>query len=194
MSAYVASDLLCCSRTARPNPRDPDEPPRDDGSRGPGAASRGAPRILRAGPVARCALCPFARPRLAAPLRCSPSCSTGSSARAQAAAEAVSHGETPLVDARHISATRSSGSKSFQNWQSEFLSTAVLIVLSIFLQAARIAGIEGRRRAPRPDRGVGRASLFPFVPKKRDCPSFSRGVARDGHFPLPGASPGCGGA
>ncbi len=29
---------------------------------------------------------------------------------------------------------RSSGSRSFQNWQSEFLSTAVLVVLSIFLR------------------------------------------------------------
>ena len=29
---------------------------------------------------------------------------------------------------------RSSGSKSFQNWQSEFMSTAVLVVLSIFLR------------------------------------------------------------
>jgi len=36
--------------------------------------------------------------------------------------------------------------ESFQNWQSEFMSTAVLVVLSIFLPQ-RLSGIETRWRS-----------------------------------------------
>ena len=35
---------------------------------------------------------------------------------------------------RHTSAMQASGSNSFQNWQSEFLATAALVVLSIVLR------------------------------------------------------------
>ena len=45
--------------------------------------------------------------------------------------------------------------ESFQNWQSEFMSTAVLVVLSIFLTAQRLAGIEACRCGKLRDGRVG---------------------------------------
>ena len=50
-----------------------------------------------------------------------------------AAQEAVAHGEKP-VDAISYLADSQLWFESFQNWQSEFLSTAVLVLLSIFLR------------------------------------------------------------
>jgi hypothetical protein len=54
------------------------------------------------------------------------------SARA-AAEEALQHGETPRAAVAYL-ADPQLWFESFQNWQSEFLSTAVLVVLSIFLR------------------------------------------------------------
>lgn len=54
------------------------------------------------------------------------------SARA-AAEEAVMHGETPLSAIAYLGDAQL-WFESFQNWQSEFLSTAVLVVLSIWLR------------------------------------------------------------
>lgn len=51
----------------------------------------------------------------------------------EAAAEAISHGETPVNAISYLADARF-WFESFQNWQSEFLSTAVLIVLSIYLR------------------------------------------------------------
>lgn len=49
------------------------------------------------------------------------------------AAEAALHGKTAPTIGEHI-ASAQFWFESFQNWQSEFLSTAVLVVLSIFLR------------------------------------------------------------
>jgi hypothetical protein len=54
------------------------------------------------------------------------------SARA-AAREAIEHGETPVGLIAYLGDAQL-WFESFQNWQSEFLSTAVLVVLSIFLR------------------------------------------------------------
>jgi hypothetical protein len=48
-------------------------------------------------------------------------------------AEALLHGQPAVSVAQHL-ATAQFWFESFQNWQSEFLSTAVLVVLSIFLR------------------------------------------------------------
>lgn len=54
----------------------------------------------------------------------------------QAASEALLHGEPPSSTMAYL-ADPQLWFESFQNWQSEFLSTAVLVVLSIFLREKR---------------------------------------------------------
>ncbi|MEO5774265.1 MAG: DUF6766 family protein [Sphingomicrobium sp.] len=51
----------------------------------------------------------------------------------EAAAEAALHGEKALSPAAYLTSAQL-WFESFQNWQSEFLSTAVIVVLSIFLR------------------------------------------------------------
>lgn len=51
----------------------------------------------------------------------------------EAASEASSHGQVPVTLITHL-ADPGLWFESFQNWQSEFFSTAVLIVLSIYLR------------------------------------------------------------
>lgn len=51
----------------------------------------------------------------------------------EAAAEAVLHGREPETQLQYLTSAQL-WFESFQNWQSEFLSTAVLVVLSIFLR------------------------------------------------------------
>jgi hypothetical protein len=55
------------------------------------------------------------------------------SSHAAANAEAALHGEAPTGVLDHLASARL-WFESFQNWQSEFLSTAVLVVLSVFLR------------------------------------------------------------
>ncbi|MEG8223270.1 hypothetical protein OSJ57_22065 [Sphingomonas sp. HH69] len=50
-----------------------------------------------------------------------------------AADEALEHGDTPQTVLAYLGDAQL-WFESFQNWQSEFLSTAVLVVLSIFLR------------------------------------------------------------
>lgn len=50
-----------------------------------------------------------------------------------AAQEAIAHGEKPLSVIAYLGDPQL-WFESLQNWQSEFLSTAVLVVLSIFLR------------------------------------------------------------
>jgi hypothetical protein len=50
--------------------------------------------------------------------------------------EAMRHGETPTTLVAHLGDAQF-WFESFQNWQSEFFSTAVLVVLSIFLRERR---------------------------------------------------------
>jgi hypothetical protein len=52
---------------------------------------------------------------------------------AEAASDALSHGQTPLSMGEYLIDSQL-WFESFQNWQSEFLSTAVLVVLTIFLR------------------------------------------------------------
>ncbi len=54
----------------------------------------------------------------------------------RAAAEALAHGEPPAGWTDHIGSA-AFWFESFQNWQSEFLSTAVLILLAIVLRERR---------------------------------------------------------
>ncbi|MBW9064394.1 hypothetical protein JNB71_13785 [Rhizobium herbae] len=56
-----------------------------------------------------------------------------SQSAAAEAAEAMMHGQPAPSTAEHLLSTHM-WFESFQNWQSEFLSTAVLVVLSIFLR------------------------------------------------------------
>jgi hypothetical protein len=47
--------------------------------------------------------------------------------------EAALHGQAPATLIEHLGSAQL-WFESFQNWQSEFLSTAVIVVLSIFLR------------------------------------------------------------
>ena len=51
----------------------------------------------------------------------------------EAASQAVFHGQEPETKLQYLTSAQL-WFESFQNWQSEFLSTAVLVVLSIFLR------------------------------------------------------------
>lgn len=130
MSAYV---LLTCwlFQKGSAESSDPDEPPRDENL---AAQSRraGAPRILRAGPLAREVYANSLGIALLLLFIISFLMHWKYSA-AQAADEALSHGRAPLSMGQYLFDAQL-WFESFQNWQSEFLSTAVLIVLTIFLR------------------------------------------------------------
>jgi hypothetical protein len=130
MSAYV---LLTCwlFQKGSAESNDPDEPARDENL---AAQSRkaAAPRILRAGPLARGVYANSLGIALLLLFILSFLMHWKYSA-AQAADEALSHGETPLSMGQYLFDAQL-WFESFQNWQSEFLSTAVLIVLTIFLR------------------------------------------------------------
>jgi hypothetical protein len=130
MSAYV---LLTCFlfQKGSAESRDPDEGPRDLDLEKQ-AAKPGAPAILRAGAAARALYANSLGLALAVLFVASFLMHWTFSARA-AASEALSHGETPLSMAEYFWDPQL-WFESFQNWQSEFLSTAVLVVLSIFLR------------------------------------------------------------
>lgn len=121
----------CLVQRGSPESRDPDEPPRDkDLSKQ--ARKPDAPAILRWGRTARelyansLGLVLFALFAVAFILHWL------FSAR-EAAEEAASHGETAASAIEHLFSAQF-WFESFQNWQSEFLSTAVLVVLSIWLR------------------------------------------------------------
>ena len=130
MSAYV---LLTCFlfQKGSAESSDPDDPPRDDDLE---AQSRkaGAPAILRAGRLARVVYAHSLGLALLLLFVVSFLMHWTFSAK-QAAAEAVSHGEPPLPMGQYLWDAQL-WFESFQNWQSEFLSTAVLVVLTIFLR------------------------------------------------------------
>jgi hypothetical protein len=112
---------------------DPDTPPRDSNLAGR-ARARGAPAILRKGPAARWLYAHSLGIVLALMFAGSFLMHWQFSAR-EAAQEAITHGETPLSVGQYLTSAQL-WFESFQNWQSEFLSTAVLIVLSIYLRQA----------------------------------------------------------
>jgi hypothetical protein len=130
MSAYV---LLTCFlfQKGSAESANPDAPPRD-ANLAAQAQRKGAPRILRMGRAARWLYANSLGLALALLFAASFLLHWKYSA-AQAAEEAVSHGEAPLSMGEYLFDAQF-WFESFQNWQSEFLSTAVLIVLTIFLR------------------------------------------------------------
>ena len=130
MSAYV---LLTCwlFQKGSAESADPDDPPRDSNLAAQ-ARKAGAPAILRVGPAARWVYANSLGLALLLLFLASFLLHwMGSSA--EAASEALSHGERPLTTMEYLWDPQL-WFESFQNWQSEFLSTAVLVVLSIFLR------------------------------------------------------------
>src|SRR5688572_1404134 len=132
MSAYVVlTAILIQKGSAESNA--PDEPPRDaDLARQ--ANKPGAPRILRAGAAARWLYAHSLGIALFLLFIASFVIHWLGSAAA-AAEEAAQHGEAALPALAYLGDPQL-WFESFQNWQSEFLSTAVLVVLSIFLRQA----------------------------------------------------------
>jgi len=130
MSAYV---LLTCwfFQKGSAESSDPDDPPRD-ANLAAQAEKPGAPHILRAGPLARWLYANSLGMALLILFLASFVAHWFASAR-EAASEALSHGEAPLTTAQYLWDAQL-WFESFQNWQSEFLSTAVLVVLTIFLR------------------------------------------------------------
>lgn len=132
MSAYVVLTAYLFQRGSAES-RDPDDPPRDEDLAAQGRKA-GAPAILKSGRAMRwlyahslglALLLLFAATFVLHWLY----------SAEEAADDARAHGEIPLTAVEHL-ASAQFWFESFQNWQSEFLSTAVLVVLSIYLREA----------------------------------------------------------
>ena len=130
MSAYVVLTAMLVQRGSSES-RDPDAPPRDADV---AAQSRkpGAPAILRKGRLARALYARSLGLVLALLFVASFVLHWTQSARA-AAEEAREHGQAAVSTIAYL-ADPGLWFESFQNWQSEFLSTAVLVLLSIVLR------------------------------------------------------------
>jgi hypothetical protein len=130
MSAYV---LLTCwlFQKGSAESSDPEEAPRDENLAAQ-ANRKGAPAILRRGPAARWLYANSLGIALLL-LFIGSFLMHWKYSAAQAAEEAISHGEAPLTMGQYLFDAQL-WFESFQNWQSEFLSTAVLVVLTIFLR------------------------------------------------------------
>jgi hypothetical protein len=130
MAAYVVLTAIFIQRGSAES-KDPDSPPRDhDIVRQ--ASDPKAPGILRWGPVWRAIYARSLGGALALLFLLSFVMHWTQSARA-AGLEAVEHGEAAPTMIAYLGDAQL-WFESFQNWQSEFLSTAVLVVLSIFLR------------------------------------------------------------
>lgn len=130
MSAYVVLTAILVQRGSSES-KDPDDPPRDEDLETQ-AMKPGAPAILRKGRLARALYARSLGIILALLFVLSFLMHWTQSARA-AAKEAVAHGEVAPGVIAYLGDPQL-WFESFQNWQSEFLSTAVLVVLSIFLR------------------------------------------------------------
>ena len=130
MSAYVVLTAFLIQRGSAES-KDPDSPPRDK-DLDLQASKPGSPHILRWGPIWRAVYARSLGLALGILFIVSFIIHGTQSARV-AAQEALSHGEAPLGTLHYLGDPQL-WFESFQNWQSEFLSTAVLIVLSIFLR------------------------------------------------------------
>lgn len=130
MAAYVLLTAFLIQRGSAES-KDPSEPPRDRDLAAQ-ALKPGAPAILRWGPVWRALYAQSLGIALALLFVFSFVIHWIQSARV-AAEDAVEHGKIPLEPVAYLSDPQL-WFESFQNWQSEFLSTAVLVVLSIFLR------------------------------------------------------------
>jgi hypothetical protein len=130
MSTYVVLTSMLIQRGSAES-RDPDAPPRDSDLERQ-SHDKDAPKILRAGRLARAlysrslGIVLFTLFLLSFLLHWRNSAAT-------AAAEAKQHGEAAVSTLAYLGDPQL-WFESFQNWQSEFLSTAVLIVLSIWLR------------------------------------------------------------
>lgn len=130
MSAFVVLTAFLVQRGSAES-KDPDDPPRDSDLELQ-AVKPGAPSFLRWGPIARALYSRSLGTVLFILFILSFVMHWTQSARA-AAQDAIAHGEAPASVFAYL-ADPQLWFESFQNWQSEFLSTAVLIVLSIFLR------------------------------------------------------------
>lgn len=130
MSAYVVLTCFLFQKGSAES-KSPDDPPRD-ADLATQARKPGAPRILRLGRFARALYANSLGLTLGLLFILSFLMHWTFSAR-EAAAEAAAHG-TPAVTTLGYLFDAQLWFESFQNWQSEFLSTAVLVVLSIVLR------------------------------------------------------------
>lgn len=130
MSAFVVLTAILVQRGS-PESKDPDRPPRD-ADLDQQAENPDAPEILRWGPIARAIYSRSLGTALFVLFLLSFVMHWTQSARA-AADDARAHGEIPPSVIAYL-ADPQLWFESFQNWQSEFMSTAVLIILSIFLR------------------------------------------------------------
>jgi hypothetical protein len=130
MSTYVVLTAMLIQRGSAES-RDPDAPPRDSDLKAQ-ARKPGAPGILMGGDTARWLYGHSLGIALFTLFLMSFLLHWWNSAKA-AAEEALQHGETPVGVLAYLGDPQL-WFESFQNWQSEFLSTAVLIVLSIWLR------------------------------------------------------------
>lgn len=133
MSAYVVLTAILIQRGSAES-KDPDSPPRD-ADLAVQAMKPGAPAILRKGRLARALYARSLGIVLFILFLLSFLMHWTQSAKA-AAQEAAEHGEAALSTIAYLGDPQL-WFESFQNWQSEFLSTAVLVVLSIFLRERR---------------------------------------------------------
>jgi len=130
MAAYVVLTAFLIQKGSSES-RDPEAPPRDADLETQ-AGKAGAPAPLRWGAFARAVYSRSLGLALAVLFLASFILHWTQSARA-AAQEALEHGEAAKGAFAYL-ADPQLWFESFQNWQSEFLSTAVLVVLSIFLR------------------------------------------------------------
>ncbi|OAN58919.1 DUF6766 family protein [Sphingobium sp. TCM1] len=128
MAAYVVLTAVLAQRGSA-ELKDPDAPPRDTDIQ---ENKPGAPAILNWGSFWRALYARSLGLALGLVFFLSFIIHWTQSARV-AAQEAIAHGEIPLATIAHLSDAQL-WFESFQNWQSEFLSIAVLVLLSIFLR------------------------------------------------------------
>lgn len=131
MSAYVVLTAMLVQRGSAES-KDPDESEPRDGDLEARGCAQDAPAILRWGPVWRALYARSLGIALALLFVASFVIHWTQSARV-AAQEAVEHGERASTTVEYLLDPQL-WFESFQNWQSEFLSTAVLVVLSIYLR------------------------------------------------------------
>ena len=130
MAAYVVLTAMLIQKGSSES-KDPDDPPRDENLEAQ-AKRPGAPAILRRGPLAR-ALYARSLGTVLFLLFLLSFVLHWTQSAAAAASEAREHGETVKSTIAYLGDPQL-WFESFQNWQSEFLSTAILVVLSIFLR------------------------------------------------------------
>jgi hypothetical protein len=130
MATYVVLTAFLFQRGSAES-KDPDAGPRDRDLEAQ-ALKPGAPSILRRGPLWRALYAQSLGIALGFLFLISFVIHWTQSARV-AAEDAIAHGQTPLGLIAYLGDAQL-WFESFQNWQSEFLSTAVLVVLSIFLR------------------------------------------------------------